>query len=397
MAVLFLCGISAASTISQLPPKAEPIVITKLAAGPLGRDLEDGKWGYVAQLQEGLNRQAAACGFDPIEADGFYSKKTAAALQAAQACLNLPVTPDLTDIAFEHIAGAPAPSAATRARSIVRTLEGTDYDHMEWNVCTKWAGDRASVMTWGPYGKTLGWGGELLDLLRKLPPETVDRAFREAGAQGLDDLMSLRQARAGSKQAFPGARALMERICTRKGQKAAWEDAFARLGAEPVVRSTYDEEIWGDGAWFRKVADRLDASWRKAGLEPTEVDYAFFLDRAIHMGWGSARFKAVDAALETAARAVGPGKLTNAQARFYVSHLVRAKAHPRDRMARDVVFLVDAEEELKPLMAATPGWPQTWRAAWARRSGLKASDAGLSDARAAPAWEEAAPVAEGEA
>jgi hypothetical protein len=165
---------------------------------------------------------------------------------------------------------------------------------------------------------------------------------------------------------------------------AAWSAAFAQLGALPETQAAYDEAAWGDSAWFRYVVERLERSWREAGLEPTEIDFAFFLDRSIHMGWGEPRFDAVDAALRNARYCLTPEAFSNARARFVVADAVRAKAQPEDRMARDTMFLIDAKNELAGAMGASHSWPENWRKLWKARTGIAASDVGLSDDRTAP-------------
>jgi hypothetical protein len=156
-----------------------------------------------------------------------------------------------------------------------------------------------------------------------------------------------------------------------------------------TVQIAYDESAWGDDGWFRYVVERLDKTWREAGLEPTEVDFAFFLDRSIHMGWGEPRFVAVRDALQNARFCLSDKAFTNARARLIVADQVRAKAAPADRMARDGIFLVDDEKALAQAMAESPSWPKEWRRLWRLRAGVTAADFGLSDDRPAPRFTDA--------
>jgi hypothetical protein len=180
----------------------------------------------------------------------------------------------------------------------------------------------------------------------------------------------------------------MRGICKKPGQMEAWRNAFARLGAMPDVQKVYEDVAWGDEAWFRYVVERLSQSWRAAGLEPTEIDFAFFIDRSIHMGWGGNRFDAVDKALMDLKNCTTPASFTNARARLAVADAVRAKARPDDRMARDAMFLVDAQDNLADAMALSPSWPKNWKTLWAKRSGISASDVGLSDDRPAVGFDD---------
>lgn len=384
-----LAPISSATQVHAPPPlPPAQVLIQAVGEGGADRAIAGSKWGFIGDLQRSLNGHAEKCGQAPVEVTGIYGPATVAAVAAVHACLKGKPVPSaaLTDQVFTAITGQEAPDAMARAHLLTRMLEGSDYDTLAWNICIAYRGDRASVLTWGPYGRTLGWGGELLATLKKIDRAKLTAAFDAAGARGLDQLLALKTARdLGVKSAhrFPGAQKLMAGVCAQKGQMQAWRAAFATLGADPDVRAIYDADAWGEASWFRKVVGRLAASWEAAGLIPTEVDYAFFIDRSIHMGWGSARFKAVDAALAAAqAKAQAAGaELTSAQARLAVAAAVRPSAHPADRLARDVVYLVDAEADLAAAMAGARDWPATWRSLWAARANITAADAGLSDDR----------------
>jgi hypothetical protein len=391
--------IAAAATLLTVAPtsQASPAlfpseVLVRVVEAATQRVIQDSKWGFIGQLQTSLNSKAAACGLAPVPVDGRYGRATANSVEAVARCIGIPLAdgeePHLTAAAYRAITGELPPSALDRARALARTLEGTDYDALEWNVCVPFKGDSGSVLTWGPYGKTLGWGGELMDVLKRIDRAKLRRAFAAERARGLDQLLSLKTA--AGQHRYPGARALMVKLCRQPGQMGAWRRAFARLGADAEVRAVYDAEVWSEGAWFRTVVNKLSDSWVAAGLAPTEVDFAFFVDRSIHMGWGSARFATVDAALARLKASVPPEEFTNARARFAVADAIRAKAHPDDRMARDAIFLIDAEEELAPAMAASARWPRAWRTLWRMRANISAADVGLSDARPAPDWPDAA-------
>lgn len=357
--------------------------------------IQDSKWGPIGQLQAAIDKRAVDCGVTPVALDGRFTRATAEAMRAVAACHGAALDAGgdhMTVEAWQAVTGQRPPSALERAQTLARTMEGGDYDRLDWNICVKFTGDQGSVLTWGPYGKTLGWGGELLGVLHRLDRDVVLGAFAAHGAAGAEDLLALKTAQdlgVGGKHRYPGARALMESICAQPGQKEAWSAAFAQLGAMKQTQAAYDEAAWGDSAWFRYVVERLEKSWRRAGLSPSEIDFAFFLDRSIHMGWGEPRFDAVDAALQNARYCLAPDAFTNARARLVVADAVRAKARPDDRLARDAMFLVDAQDELAGAMEYSRTWPKAWRKLWRARTGIAASDVGLSDERPAPRFVQA--------
>jgi hypothetical protein len=396
-AMLLSTGFAAAG--EPAPPAAAAAqegVLVRLVGGA-GRLIRDSKWGMIGALQSAINSWAERCGVEPVQRDGLFGKATAAAAEAVALCrgwrgAGQTAGAVLTAEVWQAVTGQAPPGALKRARLLTHTMEGMDYDRLDWNICSTRVMDRNSILTWGPYGKTLGWGGELLGVLRKLDRTVVLEAFAEAGAEGgarLLDLKTREQLGVKSEHLYPGARALMEGVCRAPGQKEAWEKAFALLGADPAVQRAYEDVAWGEESWFRYVVERLMRSWREAGLEPSEIDYAFFSDRAVHMGWGANRFAAVDAALAQAKAQAPEGRLSNAMARFAVAAAVTPKARPEDRAARDGIFLVDFAEELQQAMAAAPGWPQHWRTLWQQRAGVSAADLGLSDARPAPGFDDA--------
>ncbi|HWA21014.1 MAG TPA: hypothetical protein VG735_01305 [Caulobacterales bacterium] len=387
-ALAFFCAAPSARAGSE-DPAADAILIRYADPG-VRVVIQDSKWGPIGQLQAAIDRRAAGCGVTPVTLDGRFTRATADAMRAVAACRGASLDAGgghVTVEAWQAITGERPPNALERAQTLARTMEGGDYDRLDWNVCVKFTGDQGSVLTWGPYGKTLGWGGELLGVLNRLDRATVLAIFEANGAKGASDLLALKTAQelgVASKHKYPGARALMESICAKPGQMQAWSAAFAQLGAMQETQAAYEEAAWGDSAWFRYVVERLEQSWRLAGLSPTEIDFAFFLDRSIHMGWGEPRFEAVDAALQAARYCLAPEAFTNARARLTIADAVRAKARPEDRLARDAMFLVDSEAQLSGAMFGSRTWPKNWRKLWSARTGIAASDVGLSDDRPAP-------------
>jgi hypothetical protein len=395
LAVAFFCAGPSARVGSE--DGAANAILIRYAEPGVRVVIQDSKWGPIGPLQAAIDRRAEGCGVTPVALDGRFNRATADAMRAVAACRGATLNAGdahVTVEAWQAVTGESPPDALARAQTLARTMEGGDYDRLDWNVCVKFTGDQGSVLTWGPYGKTLGWGGELLGVLNRLDRTQVLNIFAAHGAQGASDLFALKTAQemgVASKHKYPGARALMESVCAKPGQMQAWSAAFAELGALKETQTAYEDAAWGDSAWFRYVVERLEQSWREAGLSPTEVDFAFFLDRSIHMGWGEPRFDAVDAALKTARYCMTPKEFTNARARLIVADAVRARARPEDRLARDAMFLVDADDALDDAMKSSRTWPQNWRKLWRARTGIAASDVGLSDDRPAPVFGQSEP------
>jgi hypothetical protein len=67
------------------------------------------------------------------------------------------------------------PTVLERAFVISLSHEGTDYDRAEWILGTS---DQKSVLTWGPYGATVGHGREVQAVLRRVS-ETDDQLLAQ--------------------------------------------------------------------------------------------------------------------------------------------------------------------------------------------------------------------------
>ena len=151
-----------------------------------------------------------------------------------------------------------------------------------------------------------------------------------------------------------------------------WAQGFADLGTRPEVRSIYRRLY--DSASFDggKIRTFIEA-WRHAGLEPTEVDFAFFSDRAAHTAVRNLEIRRILRRI----MARGGAEMTPAQIRraFARQALVSNRSQRGPRLGRDVTYYVDALEE---------GLTRSERLNWERVGGRRASAVGLSDARPAP-------------
>ncbi len=120
-------------------------------------------------------------------------------------------------------------------------------------------------------------------------------------------------------------------------------------------------------------------AWQRVGLEPTEVDFAFFIDRSAHMSVREDR-------MVEALTAAGGATLAPWAARRAVALNVRPRNADQhhSRLGRDVTFYLDGAGT----DTLTPAEHDAWRAS----GGLRASDVGLFDDSPAPAFQPGPPI-----
>ena len=155
----------------------------------------------------------------------------------------------------------------------------------------------------------------------------------------------------------------------RTALRQQWKDGFARLGTSPQVQRVYDALYGSAASDGGKIAQfyRLYAS---VGMVPTEVDYAFMIDRATQFsGPGATTIAAATAAMKTRGAGANPGEL-----RRWLALNFRPSNQRTDRLGRDVVFYIDAMEASGQSLTAEE------KSAWTGRNAIRAKDAGLSDA-----------------
>ncbi|MCW1931715.1 hypothetical protein [Pararhodobacter zhoushanensis] len=357
--------------------------------------LADGRTGAIADFQHAVNLILLACGEDlRLEPDGRFGVQTRTAIALAATCP--PIAARLPEGSAAHegaitqafwellLPDRPVPDARTRARALLLAFEGTEIaSPAEWNFCqnnseiydplaedpTCYTNDRASYLTWGPNGATAGHGHEILAILarvERLDRALVDTAFgAEAGAlRRMFDLQitpesddELRRYLCGIYVDFP--------------RRQAWSQGFAALGSRAEVRAIYAalyESASFDGGKIRTFMD----AWRDAGLEPTEIDFAFFADRAAHTRVRNVEVRRILRRVLSAGDA-----LTPAEIRRRFSRLARVSnlSQRGPRLGRDVAFFVDAFE---------PVLSRAERHNWRSRGARRAAAAGLSDERPAP-------------
>ena len=132
------------------------------------------------------------------------------------------------------------------------------------------------------------------------------------------------------------------------------------------MRATFDGLYKSASLDGGKIATFFRA-YAANGLQPTEIDYGFFKDRAAHTGPSLAPIQQAIANLLAAQPSAARWKVRQA-----IALNVRPGSQRADRLGRDVAFYIDG---------AGDALGSEERSAWAARGRLRASDAGLTDDR----------------
>jgi len=334
-----------------------------------GHYLKGSRFGKIAKFQDALSIELTTWEKPPVTPDGIYGKKTRDGIVtlcdlADFSELKVPetdsqfgaITFDLWDRLMTTV---PAPTVHERAFVISLSHEGTDYDHTEWNFGTS---DQESVLTWGPYGATVGYGREVQGVLHRVF-ETDDQILKQAFGSEFTVLEQLLDGEDGESLLDP----VHQDVTRRKN----WLEAFGTLGGESIVREEYEAYAFTTDEWLRPPIRRL---YEKLIPNPAEtstaVDYGFFLDLAMHMSITEKRVTNTYEAIVSKELQIGR-PLTAAERRRVISETMIPSKQKEDRLGRNVVFFVDdvGEEALTPEESS----------AWKQRTGRRASDCGLTD------------------
>ncbi len=348
----------------------------------------DGRFGVLAPFQKALTEKLVACGVAmPLASDGLFGcgvKKAITRLgQCPQVKPKLPTGSsafqgDVTEAVWREIMpDTPVPDLEMRIKTLVLSFERTDYSRIEWNFCQytnqgkevydpNVAGsqcktnDQNSFLTWGPRGATAGGGREVQNILWTLKQQNAEKLRAALGADEAEimDLVGLSRCHTELY------------LCAKwvePTNRDKWQAAFRRLAEVPEARKTFDEyykSVKSDGSKIRAFF----SLYRLLKVKPSEIDYAFFVDRATHTkGLGDEPAKIA----KQVTNFVG-AKKDNWRIRRALSIVAPVTGdQKKDRLGRDVTFFIDAVGEANLEEDET--------AAWTDRGGLKASDFGLSD------------------
>lgn len=374
------CGAIAALTSLMAPPvaaRADNIILN-----PARYEILGGRYSPFAAFQSKLQRVLDQCGkgAPPIVPAGDESagRMGAATRYGIQRALDCPALRDvpadspardgmITESVWHAVMGeVPAPTAQDRAHAMVLSFEATDFgDPPEWNLCQdgerrrQGAGkapasdlvcynesDPCSFVTWGPRGATAGAGREIqliLWMVSKRDPALLQKAF---GAE-YSNLQRFFNLRGGGKSKCDGDIPLKRFVCAvwmDQSRRKVWEQALTLLGHSALVRKTYDELYALSNFDGTKLQDYY-AVWRELGLRPSEIDYAFFLDRVTHLGGPPQEDTAIahlgKCLHEERTKALTP----NAAARRCLARQQPHETQPVYRLARDVAYYLDSYPE----------------------------------------------------
>ena len=358
-----------------VPPRAQPAPVdSEIILRYNGTPLRGGRWSFVKEFQDALNVALVGCGIAPIGADGSFGRGSRAAVTKLGGCpgfgglevgageRNASI---LTQALWQKLLpDEPMPDALERAHVIWLTHEATDYGKAEFNFTSTGQpqpNDRFSYLTWGPFGATVGHGREVQKIL------AIPAANAEIGPCFDGEANAVQTLLAASD---PGARDLLRQVVVDPDRRKRWSDGFECLGAKPQVRAAYDSFALDTDQWLRPAVRRLEGL---VGPDPvTGIDYALFVDLAMHMSISPNRISAARQAL--ADREQQGDSLSASERRQIIGQTLVSMLgnQVEDRRGRNVVFYIDGlgADRLSPQEIA----------AWKHRSAFRASDVGLSDA-----------------
>ncbi len=252
------------------------------------------------------------------------------------------------------------PTPFERAQAMVLSFEATDYAAApEWNLCQDGvatsrtggfecfnASDPCSYLTWGPRGATAGSGREIQLILRQLEREEPHLLQQLFGAE-YPHLQRFYGLKTASRESCAGAVPMKVFLCAvwmAPERKAIWDQAFARLGENAKARSIY-ERLYSatefDGA---KLGD-FSELWQALGLYSSEIDVAFFLDRATHLGGPPDRDDKTIGAMKRCMAEQRGALSRHGAARRCLARLQPHRMQLQYRLARDVAYYLDAYPE----------------------------------------------------
>ncbi len=275
-----------------------------------------GIYSKLTEFRNKLSLRLAGCKTHPMsvqDPSGTFGPATASEISALAVCEKtlahqgaLTASGALTLGVWQAIMGnSSPPDVEERADALTLTFEATDFaDPPEWNFCQDNTGpsegraeraiansqcfnatDPCSLLTWGPRGATAGQGREIQWILRRtaqMDPAAINRAF---GAEA-PNVRRFVQLSGPPAESCDGKSALEYFMCAAwidPSRRQAWTRGLQLLGAEPAVRASY-RALYRSYPFDGEKLDRYGRLWASLALVPSEIDFAFFYDRATHIG-----------------------------------------------------------------------------------------------------------------
>ncbi len=364
-----------------------------------------------AQFKVQLERRLQQCRSDAAslisDAPGIFGQGTAQAIREVLNCKDIVgVSGDspawggaLTVSIWNAIMGPePPPTLDDRVETLTLSFEGTDFsERPEWNFCQDSPSPRetraeeaarggqcyniadpCSMLTWGPRGATVGQGGEIRWVLWKVwqaEPSLIAEAF----GPEIENVRRFLRLRGPPVDRCTGTTPLEHFMCAvwiDPTRRRAWEEGLIELGRSSFVRSAYRQIYAGHDFDGYKLRDYYRL-WQKLGIVPSEIDYAFFFDRATHIGGPPLLGEDTIAKLRACIKEQRAAKTKNAAARRCLSLQHPHSTQPVDRLGRDVAYYLDG--------FAGHGLTKRELDTWGRHIPVAASrNFGLSDRRPHP-------------
>lgn len=368
-----VCAIVLAAASVPSAAGEDPILVN-----PVRYTMQMGRFSRFALFKEKLQEALVACGVRDAEVAslekavaGEFGVAVRNGIQRAMSCPVLQGVPRnsaardgaLTLAVWRGLMGeAPAPTVDERSRAMVLSFEATDFgDSPEWNLCQDGtrakfgpshrkrgafkcynASDPCSFMTWGPRGATAGAGREIQYILWMIEKTNSDLLRAAFGGEYAAMRRFVRLKGGDSDECGPDV-PLKRFVCAiwvDGTRRSIWERAFARLGGEAVVRAAYDR-LYALNEFDGSKLASFYALWGRLGLLPTEVDYAYFMDRITHLGGPPDEDSGFEAKIASCLREETTSLTPNAGARRCLSRLQTHKTQRDLRLARDVGYYLD--------------------------------------------------------
>lgn len=368
-----------------------------------GETMTTSKYGPIAAFQKALDEKLQTCtpAGPHVVADGSFGPGTQNAIIRLAQCHSfskpLPASSPARSGAItsmiwnELLPEESAPTPEQRANDLTLVFEATDYTALEFNYCQSrapekngktwlqgdprcFSNDPCSFATWGPRGATVGGGQEIQKIIWQVDKSDTGLVSSAFGSE----YAALKRLLSADRES---GEVLLCAAFVVGSRRAAWKAAFDKLGQNATVRKVYDDVYLSsaaDGAKMVNFFAVYAALKPLIGRDPTEIDYALFLDRATHGGSPNKSeqvqetIKALRAYIEKLGRTPTPAEL-----RWQLTKALPVGNQARDRLGRDVVYVYDGLGESVGADAID---------AWNDRGPFKASDFGLSDDRFIPTF-----------